>query len=162
MLFAEGANMLNTACLKKPISFGVTDAEPLRISPEPGLSVFVVLTSLNWTLKALEKAREMARSLGANIAVLAIQVVPYPLSLDRPPVPMDFFVRRFEERACEFSERIKVSAYLCRDPLVALKRLLSPNCLVVMGIRKKWWPTRDERLAKKLRHAGYEIILVEE
>ena len=109
----------------------------------------------------MEKAREIARPLGANVVVVAVQVVPYPLPLDRPPVPMEFVVRRFQERASEFSGRTLVSAYLCRDPLVALKQILNPNCPVVMGIRKKWWPTRDERLARKLRRAGYEIILVE-
>jgi hypothetical protein len=160
MLFPEGANMSTTACFEPPISIRVTDAEPLHISPEPGLSVFVVFTSLDWTLKALEKAREVAKPLGANIVVLAVRVVPFPLPLDEPPVPMEFVIRRFEEKASDLSERTKISAYLCRDPLVALKRILSPNCPVVMCIRRKWWPIHDETLARKLRRAGYDVILV--
>jgi hypothetical protein len=162
MLFSERVNMSTITRSEKSISVGVTDAEPLRFSSGSELSVFVVFTSVNWTLKALERAREIARPLEANIAVIAIQVVPYPLPLDRPPVPMEFVVSRFGERAGEFSERTKVSAYLCRDPLEALKRILNPDCPAVMGIRKRWWPTRDERLARKLRRAGYDIILVEE
>jgi len=154
--------MSTTTGSEKLISIRVTDAEPPSISPDSELSVFVVFTSINWTLKALERAREIARPFGANIAVIAIQVVPYPLPLDRPPVSVDFVAKRFEERASELSERTKVSAYLCRDPLLALKRILNPNCPVVMGIRKRWWPTADERLARKLRRAGYDIILVEE
>ena len=154
--------MATTAGSEKTISIGGTETERLSIRPASELSVFVVFTSVNWTLRALEKAREIARPLGVNIAVIAIQVVPYPLPLDSPPVPMEFVVRRFEERAGEFSERTKVSAYLCRDPLEALKRILNPDCPAVMGIRKRWWPTRDQRLARKLRRAGYDIILVEE
>ena len=63
--------------------------------------------------------------------------------------------------AAQFPVQIKISAYLCRDPLEALKRILNRNCPVVMGVRKRWWPTRDERVARKLRRAGYNVILVE-
>jgi hypothetical protein len=160
MLFSERVNMSTAICLEKPTSVSGADAEPLRFSPGSGISVFVVFTSIDWTLKAVEKAREVAKPLGANIVVLAIQVVPFPLPLDAPPVPMEFVLRRFEEKASDLLERTKVSAYLCRDPLVALQRILNPNCLVVMCIRRKWWPTRDERLARKLRRAGYDVILV--
>jgi hypothetical protein len=155
--------MPTTTCFERPVSISIKlgDAEPPRISPEPELSVFVVFTSINWTLKAVERAREMAKPIGANVVVIAVQVVPYPLPLHRPPVPMEFVIRRFEEEARESLEGTMVSAYLCRDPLIALKRILKPNCPVVMGIRKRWWPTSDERLARKLRRAGYKIALVE-
>jgi hypothetical protein len=161
MLFSEGVNMPTATDLEEPISISAADAEPLCISAASGLSVFVVFTSNNWTLKALEKAHEVARPLGAAIAVIALQVVPFPLPLDEPPIPIEFMVRHLEEKSSEFSEKIVVSAYLCRDPLAALKNILTPDCPAVMSIRKKWWPNRDERLAGKLRRAGYEIILVE-
>ena len=83
------------------------------------------------------------------------------LPLDEPPVPFEFVIRRLKETTENFPMLLGISAYLCRDPLVALKRVLSRNCLVVMGLRKRWWPTRDERLARKLRHAGYNLISVE-
>ena len=57
---------------------------------------------------------------------------------------------------------IRFSAYMCRDPLAALNRILIPNSLVVMAVPgKSLWPNRDERLARKLRRAGYDLILVE-
>jgi hypothetical protein len=162
MLFSERADMSTAIRYKIPFSLGsIRAVEPPRISPEPELSVFVVFTSMNGTPKALEKAREMAQSLGAKVAVVAMQVVPFPLPLDEPPVPMGFTIGRFEEMARELSEKPKVSGYLCRDPLEALKGILKPNCPVVMGIKKKWWPTSDERLARQLRRAGYNITLVE-
>ena len=152
--------MSTTTHSEKPAFIRTEEAEPISIGPESGLSVFVVFTSIDWTLKALEKAREMARLLGAGIAVIALQVVPYPLPLNEPPVSFEFVVRRFEEKAGQSPERMQVSAYLCRDPIEALKRILNPNCPVVMSVRKKWWPTHDERLARKLRGAGYDVILV--
>ncbi len=130
------------------------------ISPDCELSVFVVFTSINWTMKALERARDIARPLGANIVVVAVQVVPFPLQLDEPPVPMEFVIRRFEEMADGFPEKTRVSAYLCRNPLEAFKRILNPKSPVVIGVENKWFPGRDERLARRLSRAGYDVTLV--
>jgi hypothetical protein len=146
--------------LEKIISIGIRAAEPPILSPEPEKSVTVISTSINRTIKALEKAAELAKPLRANIIVVAIQVVPYSLPLDRPPVPMEFVTRRFEEMASQLPGKIRVFAYLCRDPGEVLKRILTPDGPVVMGIRKRWWPSRDERLARTLRRAGYDMILV--
>jgi hypothetical protein len=125
------------------------------------LPVFVIFTSINRTLKALEKARQLARPLQTGIEIVAVQIVPYALPLDEPPVSFEFVVRRFKEMVDQFPEKIQISAYLCRDPMQAWKRVLKHNCPVVMGVRKRWWPTRDERLARKLRRAGYDVILAE-
>jgi len=162
MLFLEReARMATTTGVEKPIGTDNVEAEAQGIGPEPETAVYVIFTSIDWTLKALGKAREIARLVGAPIVVVAVQVVPFPLPLDRPPVPMEFVIRRFEEKADEFPEGTKISAYLCRDPIVALKRVLNRNCPVIMGVRKKIWPTRDKRLALKLRRAGYQVIMVE-
>ena len=153
--------MATTTGVEKPIGTDSLETGTQGIGPEPETAVYVVFTSINWTLKALGKAREIARPVGAPIVVVAVQVVPFPLPLDKPPVPMEFVIRRFEERAEELPEKTKISAYLCRDQMVALKRVLNRSCPVLMGVRKKIWPTRDKRLAWKLRRAGYQVILVE-
>jgi hypothetical protein len=125
------------------------------------LPVYVIFTSLNQTREALEKASKLAKSVQTGIEILAVQIVPFQLALDKPPVPFEFLVRRLEEMADHFPEPIRISAYLCRYPMEALKRVLKHDCPVVMGIRKRWWPTRDERLARRLRRAGYNVMLIE-
>lgn len=138
-----------------------SEIKPQAINPGFRLPVYVIFTSINRTLKALEKASQLAKSFQTGIEILAVQVVPYLLPLDEPPVPFEFVVRRLEAMAAQFPEQTRITAYLCRDPMEALKSVLKHNCPVVMGIPKRWWPTRDERLARKLRHAGYDVILVE-
>jgi hypothetical protein len=159
MLYTEREDMSTTIGSETSAIIGTGNAE-LQYGPDSELSVFVVYTSFNWTLKALEKALEIARPLGANIVVVAAQVVPFPLPLDRPPVPMEFVIRCFEEKANELPDGTQISAYLCRNPMEALKRILSPHCPVVIGIKKRWWPTHDGRLARKLIRAGYNLTLV--
>jgi hypothetical protein len=143
-------------------SIGIDSKSKLQaINANYRLPVFVIFTSIDRTLKALEKACEVAKPLQTRIEILVVQTVPYLLPLDDPSVPLEFIVKRLEEATAQFPEQIKISAYLCRDLLEALKRVLNRNCPVVIGIGKKWWPTSDERLARKLRRAGYDVVLVE-
>jgi hypothetical protein len=146
--------------LEKIVSIGIRAAEPPILSPKPEKSVTVIFTSINPNIAALEKAAELAKPLNASVIVVAVQVVPYALPLDRPPVPMEFVTRRLEEMATQVPGKVRVFAYLCRDPREALKRILTSDGPVVMGIRKRWWPNPDERLARTLRRAGYDMILV--
>jgi hypothetical protein len=142
-------------------SISIDDERMQSISFVLGSPVFVIFTSIGRTLIALEKASQLAKPLKSGIEILAVQTVPFTLPLDDPSVPFEFLVRRLEEMAAQFPVPIKISAYLCRDQLEALKLVLNCYCPVVMGFRKRWWPTRDERVARKLRRAGYNVILVE-
>ncbi len=152
--------MSATTCLAKTGDAGIKDAQPMTVVPELGLSVFVVFTTTTRTLKALERACEMAKPLGADIHVVAVQVVPYPLPLSQPPVPFEFVLRRFRDRTAELPGQIQVTAFLCRDSLQALKCGLPPDSPIFIGVGRSWLPDRDRRLAWRLRRAGYEVIQV--
>jgi len=54
-----------------------------------------------------------------------------------------------------------VHIYLCRDRFETLASVLSPRSIVVLGGRKRWWPTREKSLASKLRKAGHEVVFKE-
>ena len=125
------------------------------------LNVAVVFTSVDATLAALKEAGALANNLGARITLLVPQVVPYPLPLETPQVLIDFNKKRFRVMAGESSVETNVHIYLCRDQFEALARRLSPRSLVVLGGRKRWWPTRETNLAGKLRRAGHEVVFKE-
>jgi hypothetical protein len=128
---------------------------------ESKLEISVIFTSFDSTQVALRRAETLARRLDAGVTLVVIQVVPYPLPLDKPPVPLGFIIRRFEAIVSESPVKTEISVFLCRDQKIALKRALRPKSLVVLGIRKRWWPTREKRLVCLLRRAGHEVILVE-
>ncbi len=95
--------------------------------PNCSRPVVVLFTSANRTLKALESARSLAKTLCRPIVVLATPVIPYPLQLEEPQVPFDFTIRQFAETAEKFPENISVVAYRCRDRLETLKQVLPPD-----------------------------------
>src|SRR3984957_6162689 len=125
------------------------------------LDISVVFTSVNATLGALKEAGNLAKSLGARITLIVPQIVPYPLPLASPPVPVDFSERRLWVIANNCRVETRVSIYLCRDALETLQSVLQPHSLVVLGSRKRWWPTAEKRLAAKLRRAGHEVVVTE-
>ena len=125
------------------------------------LNIAVVFTSVDATLAALKEAGNLANSLGARITLVVPQVVPYPLPLESPPVLVEFNENRFRVMASKNPVETSVHIYLCRNRFETLTSVLKPGSIVVLGGRKRWWPTKDETLARQLRRAGYEVLFKE-
>ena len=125
------------------------------------LEVAVVFTSVEPTLRALKQAGALAERMESRITLLVPQVVPYPLPLTSPPVLVDFSERRFSLLASQTQVETTVCIYLCRDPWDALQLALKARSLVLIGGSKAWWPRPEKRLARRLRRAGHEVIVVE-
>ena len=120
-----------------------------------------MFTSVPATLLALRRAASLASRLNAHITLVVPQLVPYPLPLTSPPVLVDFNERRFRVITSEIPVATTVRVYLCRDKMDALALALGPRSLVVVGTRRRWWPTPETRLASKLRHAGHHVIVTD-
>ncbi len=133
-------------------------ALPAAEETDRRLNIAVVYTSVESTLTALKEAGTLANSLGARIELVVPQVVPYPLPLDSPPVLVEFNEKRFRVMVSESPVETSVQIYLCRDRFETLTSVLKPGSIVFLGGRHKWWPGKDERLARKLRRAGYEVF----
>ncbi len=126
------------------------------------LNISVVFTSTDGTMAALRSAGSLAGRLGARITLVVPQTVPYPAPLESPPVLLDFSERRIRQIAEESPVDVAVHFYLCRQREDALKLALKPRSLVVIGGRKRWWPTAEERLARELGRAGHEVVFTTE
>ena len=121
----------------------------------------VVFTSFDATIAALKMAGALASGLSAHITLVVAQAVPYPLPLEDPPVLLDFIRPRVGQIASDSPVETTIHHYLCRDRLVTLTAVLKRDSIVVIGGRKKWWPTSEKILAWRLRRIGHEVILTE-
>ena len=128
---------------------------------ESGLEVAVVFTSPASTMAAVRKAGVLARPLNARISLLVPQVVPYPAPLETPPVLLDFSENCLRGIASQSLVPTAVHIYLCRDAVGTLQSVLPPHSLVVIGGRKRWLPTREQKLARTLVRSGHEVIFIE-
>lgn len=128
---------------------------------DAGLRITVVHTTMEATVVALQRAAELSARLSARISLIAPQVVPFPLPLSEPPVVRDFSESALRSLAGHCPAGASVTIVLGRDLTEAVRTSLSPNSLVFLGARRGWWPTRERRLAGRLKKAGHEVILVE-
>jgi hypothetical protein len=129
----------------------------------PRLNVHVVCTNLERAnLKSIGAAHrlagKLARNLGARVTVLAAQVVPYPLPLERPPVPIEFTERALLRMVCDEEVETAIEVRLCRDSEETIREALPPGSVVVMGGRRRWWPIREWIFAWRLRRDGHHVI----
>jgi hypothetical protein len=133
-------------------------------SDDRRLQVTVIQTTTEGTIAALRAAANLAWQLRARIVLLAIQVVPLRLPLNRPPVCVKFLQQQLLDLVCESSVRnteVVVQVALCRDRDQVLKRLLSPHSLVVVGGSRQGWLRRERKLERYLRRLGHEVVSVD-
>jgi hypothetical protein len=128
---------------------------------DPRFELSVVYTSFDATIAALKMAAALASGLSAHITLLVPQVVPYPLALENPQVLLEFTHKRLGVVATDIPVETTIRTYLCRDRLVTLSAVLKPGSIVVIGARKKWLPTREKILVRRLRRFGHDVILTE-
>jgi hypothetical protein len=134
----------------------------LPVAGEDGtLKVTVVYTSDQATLSAMQEAAVLAGSLQARLTLVYPQIVPYPRPVTSPPVLPEFTERRLRALASQIPVDTEIHVCLCRDPEDALATELAPRSVVVLGGRKRWWPTAEKSLAQRLRRAGHEVIFTE-
>jgi hypothetical protein len=129
--------------------------------PAQKLDVQFVLTDLKLAKTALERVHQYAIGLEARVTILAAQVVPYPLPLEKPPVQASILQQRLRALAAEQSMEISVEIFLCRERVETFRRALSPESVVIVaGAQRGWWPTEERRLARTLRRDGHLVICV--
>ncbi len=121
------------------------------------LEIVVIHTKPSETLSALRMAAELASGL-APVRLLAIHVVPYPLDLYAPPVSVEFLEKSFTKMVSEVAVHASVDIRLGRDAGDVMEAGVGPHSVVVIGGRRRWWPTATMRLARRLERLGHQVV----
>ena len=152
MSFTHERPLAPVAGLPAPPSYG-TSQQRFEIS--------VIFTSFDATAAALKMAGTLVKGLSAHINLVVPQVVPYPLPLDNPPVLREFYEGKLRDMTNECPVDTTVLVYLCRNRLATLRAVLKRGSIVVIGGCRRWWPTPEKSLARKMCRAGHEVIFTE-
>jgi hypothetical protein len=122
------------------------------------LEITVVFTTVEATRDALKKAELLASDLGARIRLIVPQVIPYPVSLDTPPVQCQFVEEEFRALVADPAVETKVDIRYCRDRWLMLKDALEPGAIVVLPARLGL-SSEGAAIAKRLRQAENHVLV---
>ncbi len=125
------------------------------------LQVTVLYTTPRATLAALGMAARLGVGLDTCPQVVWMYAVPYTLPLEKTAVSARFLEEQISALASESPVEITTRICLCRDPRRSFHETFSPHSLIVIGRKKRWWPTQEEDWAKELRKDGHEVILAD-
>ncbi len=133
--------------------------------PESGplqyAEVCVLFTSPDDTLRALSVASDLARLVDGEIRLVDFRVVPVGAPVEsptgRPRIETDGFLDRVRAAGLD----VRVDVYVCRNAREAIPRVFSHQSIIVIGGRRRRWPTRAERWRRMLERRGHLVLFVD-
>lgn len=126
-------------------------------TPAP-LAVTVLHTSNRSTLRAVQEIVRLTHGLNPNIRLLVLQVVPYPLSIEKPDVALEFIGESLVELLLPIGLEIHVDIRVGRDRAAMLESAFTRQSMIVVGSGRRWWGGADARVIKLLRRLGHQVI----
>ena len=123
------------------------------------LWIVIPYTTPDLTRAAMRHAA-ICVDLDVRVALVDIQVIPFPCPFDQPPINKEFSERRLNELLKESGLPGRVSVLHTRDWFDAFEKVLEPGSLVILATKKRWWPTREQKLARNLVKAGHQVMVV--
>jgi hypothetical protein len=140
---------------------GYEDFDRQRVSDVTAGVLWIVVpyTTPELTMAALRHAG-VCTDLEVHVCLVDIQVVPFPCSLNQPPISPKFSERRLQELVKESGLPGKAAVVYTRDWLEGFRKVLEPGSLVVIATNKRWWRTREDKLARTLTKAGHQVLLL--
>ena len=138
--------------LGRPLYLGGMATRPLH----------VIATSCAGTLTALETARHIAVERRTPVVLLVPRVVSFTRSLDQPDEDPVAIAESYRTIVDQSGIAANVRVCFCREPHDVFGRLLIDDAdVVVGGPRGRWWPSPEERLARRLTAEGHHVTFAD-
>ena len=131
---------------------------PEELGRKTRIDLVVPFTTPELTQAALDAAGGFGAQLDAGVRLVKVQLIPYPLDLRQSPIPVSFLEAQLRSLPSELPTDCEIR--FARDFEEGLKGALNEDSVVLLATRKRLWRTNTERLAAKLRKAGYRVLVV--
>jgi hypothetical protein len=99
--------------------------------------------------------------LNVKLRLIEVHVVPYGVPLDEPTVDPKHLARKLRQLAQNTTLPVSIEIVFARDWEQGFRRSLAPGSVVLMSMKRSWWPTNDKRFASRLRKLGHQVMWVE-
>jgi hypothetical protein len=108
----------------------------------------------------MERAAALAAGLHARISLVAVHAAPYPLEFGCPAATYGFLVERLVELAGRCNLPVTAELVMARSHEEGFRYALHRTATVLIGSRKRFWRTAEERLARALVRDGRQVVLM--
>lgn len=122
----------------------------------------LVIPELNARLTeaVLKNALGLSQGLNSKITILSVHALPYPLPLERSADAERRFAAKVKELSRATGLPLTGRLVFARDTFAGFRHALSSNAIVLVGTRRRWWRTWEERIARALAAEGHNVALV--
>ena len=124
------------------------------------LDVVVPYTEWSVTDRLLKRAAALTAGLNARLTLVAVHTVPYPATFECPAAVHAYLVEQLVDLASRCPLPVNPQVVLARGRTEGFAYVLKPESIVLLGARKHWWRTEEERLARSLARDGHKVVLL--
>jgi hypothetical protein len=121
------------------------------------IEVVIPFTTVRQVQLGLRQAEQLCCGLDAIAHVIRVVVVPFPLDLDRPAISLTAAERQMASLRCHLPMTLTLT--LSRDLLQGMISAVPEQPLFVLVSKRRFWRTKEQKLARSLRCAGFEVLL---
>jgi hypothetical protein len=124
------------------------------------LDVVVPYTEWSVTDALLKRAVALTAGLNARVTLVAVHTVPYQAPFGCPAAVHAHLVEQLVDLASRCPLPVNPQVVLARDRTEGFCHVLRPESMVLVGARKHWWRTEEEKLARTLARDGHKVVLL--
>ena len=124
------------------------------------LELVVPFTEPDLARALLRKAVALTAGLQARICLVAVHAVPFPADFRCSASTHTFLVDRLTELAAECTLPVDPLVVLARSQEEGFRYAIRPGSTVLVGSRRHFWRTNEERLARMLVLDGHKVALL--
>jgi len=124
------------------------------------MEVVVPYTEWGITEALLKRAAALTAGLNVRLTLVAVNAIPYPATFPGPTAVHAHLVDQLEALASRCTLPVQAQVVLARSREEGFRYMLRPDSMVLVGTRKRFWRTAEERLAKMLVNDGHKVALV--
>jgi hypothetical protein len=108
----------------------------------------------------LERAAALTAGLNVQLVLIAVLAIPYPCTFPGPAAIHAHLVEQLQGLADRCTLPVEAHVVLARSREEGFRYALRPDSTVIVGSRKHFWRTSEERLARMLAADGHKVALV--
>ncbi len=136
------------------------DPPELESSSPGGIEIFIPYTEWSLGEAAIARALVLAAKLPAAIRLIAVHTVPYPMQFGCPATVHAHLVEQLVDLASRCPIAIHPQVILARSREEGFRAALPAESTVLLGVRRRFWKTAEDRLAAMLTADGHKVVLV--